>query len=899
MADENRSLLEEYLDGRLQYMKFEDAVSETNERLGHLVSDASEILQAITREREEQITAFTKLTEVGTSRLQDLRAIGWYTGTSAKNGVWDQLRERMQNSGLEKAVKSIDNSSDEIVATLAEPMVNDDKRLGLVIGNVQSGKTANYSAVIAKALDSKYRLVIVLSGVHNNLRKQTQQRLDRDLGVVDNSSDWYRLTSDDADFGTAFIKNASAIATNSRRVIAVVKKNGSRLRNLLKFFRAMDDETKKKLPILIIDDESDQATPDSSPGKDDDPTAINQLMREIWAEVNNGTYVGYTATPFANIFMDPNSPRRRELEELYPKDFIHVMPTPADYFGAERIFGLGEVADEKLDVPDVVREIPQHEVDQLVPKGKDADLSTQVLTRSLTQAIKWFIVAAAVRRVRGQSGKHSTMLIHTTHRTAPHFAMRDAVEEFLKQLRQRALVDDVDSFIDVFKDEMSRAGHLFHGDGTASTWQHISKEIPSVTHGLRVAVDNGQAEDFERLTYADDQPQTVIVIGGGTLSRGLTLEGLFVSYFCRTSNTYDTLLQMGRWFGYRKGYEDLQRIWLSPGLGLDYRFLATVESDLRKDIERMTRLNQTPEEIGVRVRQHPGRLQITNPAKMKHIGKVAVDFEGARMQTTLFDVSNEDMLESNAHATERLLDRLVPYQQASQRQLYSDVPLAALQDFFVEFSTHERFKEPFEDAVRWAVEKLPHKPWNVVVPSGKGVDFITAGGVEIGSIQRAPIKPTGTAEEAGHVDIRALMSGEDIVSDVRLEGSLRAIKSARGMSRLNNNVQFDIRREPSGADGRGLLVVYPISRYSKPSSSGSEERVPMDDALRAIDPGLLNEGLPPLMGVAVIAPFDTANEVQYRDKGTFVAVQPIFNDSEVVDEEPIQDTEKDFEGGAI
>lgn len=898
MSDDNRSLLEDYLDGRLQYMKFEDAVSETNERLGHLVPYASEILKAITHEREEQITAFTKLTEVGTSRLQDLRAIGWYTGSSAKNGVWDQLRERMQNSGLEKAVKSIDNSSDEIVATLAEPLVNDDKRLGLVIGNVQSGKTANYSAVIAKALDSKYRMVIVLSGVHNNLRKQTQQRLDRDLGVID-SSDWYRLTSDDADFGTAFIKNASAIARNSRRVIAVVKKNGSRLRNLLSFFRAMDNETKKKLPILIIDDESDQATPDSSPGKDDDPTAINQLMREIWAEVKNGSYVGYTATPFANIFMDPNSQRRGELEELYPKDFIHVMPTPVDYFGAEKIFGLGEVADEKLDVPDVIREIPQPEVEQLVPKGKDADLSTQVLTRSLAQAIKWFIVAAAVRRVRGQSGKHSTMLIHTTHRTAPHFAMRNAVEEFLKQLRQKALVDDVDAFIDVFKQEMSRAGHLFHGDGTASTWQHISKEIPPVMHGLRVAVDNGQAEDFERLTYADDQPQTVIVIGGGTLSRGLTLEGLFVSYFCRTSNTYDTLLQMGRWFGYRKGYEDLQRIWLSPGLDLDYRFLATVESDLRKDIERMTRLNQTPEEIGVRVRQHPGRLQITNPAKMKHTGKVAVDFEGSRMQTTLFDVSNEEVLESNAHATERLLDRLVPFQQASQRQLYSGVPLTALQGFFGEFSTHERFKEPFEDAVRWALEKLPHKPWNVVVPSGKGVDFITACGVEIGSIQRAPIKLTAAGEEAGQVDIRALMSGEDIVSDIRLEGRLKAIKSDRGKGRLSNNDQFDIRREPSGADGRGLLVLYPISRYSKPSPSSSEERVPMDHALGAIDPRLVDEGLPPLMGVAVIAPFDTANEVQYRDKGTFAAVQPIFNDGEDVDEEPIQDKEKDFEGSAL
>ncbi|MGJ7562215.1 Z1 domain-containing protein, partial [Brevibacterium casei] len=355
-----------------------------------------------------------------------------------------------------------------------------------------------------------------LSGVHNNLRKQTQQRLDHDLGVIENAGDWYQLTSDEADFGTACIKNASSISRNNKRILAVVKKYGSRLRNLLDFLRAIDEETKKRLPILIIDDESDQATPDSSPDKDSDPTAINQLMREIWAEVRNGTYVGYTATPFANIFMDPNSQQSKKLEELYPKDFIHVMPTPADYFGAERIFGLGEVADEKIDVPDVVRKIPKDEVGILVPKGKDADLSAQVVTRSLAEAIRWFVVASAVRRVRGQADKHSTMLIHTTHKTEPHFAMRNAVEEFLEPVRRLALNDDVESFRDVFTKEMSRAGHLFPGDATTSTWKHVSREIPAVLHRLRVAVDNSKAEDFERLSYPDDQPQTVIVIGGGT-----------------------------------------------------------------------------------------------------------------------------------------------------------------------------------------------------------------------------------------------------------------------------------------------------------------------------------------------------------------------------------------------
>ncbi|WP_211978364.1 Z1 domain-containing protein [Brevibacterium sp. W7.2] len=892
MDNKNRSIVEEYLEGRLHHMNFNDAVKQVNEKLGDLIDDMDEILQAIVREREEQVTAFTKLTEVGISRRQDLREVGWYTGVEG-DGVWSALKELMENGGLGKALTSIDASSDEIVATLAEPKVDGDKRLGLVVGNVQSGKTANYSAVIAKALDSKYQLVLVLSGVHNNLRKQTQQRLDRDLGVIENSRDWYQLTSDEADFGTACITNASAIARNNKRILAVVKKNGSRLRNLLNFLRAVDEETKKRLPILIVDDESDQATPDSSPDKDSDPTAINQLMREIWAEVRNGTYVGYTATPFANIFMDPNSQQGSKLEELYPKDFLHVMPTPAEYFGAERIFGLGEVADEKTDVPDVVRTIPQDEVEILVPKGKGADLSSQVVTRSLGEAIRWFVVASAVRRVRGQTEKHSTMLIHTTHKTEPHFAMREAVEEFLEPIRQLALNDDVESFREVFTKEMSRAGHLFHGDASTSTWKHVSREIPAVLHSLRVAVDNSKAEDFERLSYPDDQPQTVIVIGGGTLSRGLTLEGLFVSYFCRTSNTYDTLLQMGRWFGYRKGYEDLQRIWLSPGLDLDYRFLASVESDLRNDMELMTRLGQTPAEIGVRVRQHPGRLQITNPSKMKHTDRVAVDFEGSRMQTTLFDVSDEDVLRTNARTTESLINRISPYQLSPERQLFRDVPLEELTEFFNDFTVHERFREPFADAVKWAADKLPDTPWNVVIASGKGVDFITGNGVKIGSIQRAPIQKPDEEVNAEAINIRALMSGEDIVSDIRLDGRLKSLKDERGSSRLSNKAQYDLRKASDGADGRGLLVVYPVSRFSKPDPD-SKERMPMDDALRAVDEKLVDDGLPPMLGIAVIAPFDSAGKV--KDKGTFIAVQPIFNDHEEPVVELTVDAEKDFEG---
>ncbi|MEY9259313.1 hypothetical protein ABH903_002345 [Brevibacterium epidermidis] len=872
----------------LQTMSREAARKKTKMSLEALpgIDDA---LDALELEHDQEVLTRTKLTEVGTARRRDLREMGWYSGV-ADDGVWGQLRGRMQSGGLAEAIESIEHSTEEIVASLAEPRVENDSRLGLVIGNVQSGKTANYSAVIAKALDSGYKFVLVLSGVHNNLRKQTQMRLDRDLGVLEDRQSWYRLTDTEGDFGDAHTGNASSIVANHGRVLAVVKKNSNRLRKVLEFFRNLDEGTKRDTPILVIDDESDQATPDASAKIGDEPTAINRLMRLIWAEVRNGTYLGYTATPFANVFMDPNVPDS-SLQELYPRDFIHVMPTPSNYFGAERIFGLHDVADEARDAetPDVIRPISKEEVNDLVPRGRNTDGFQPQVTKSLAEAIRWFVVACAVRRIRGQQKKHSTMLIHTTPRTDPHFATRDAVEEFLAPLRKASLNGDVEGFRPVFEKEINLAASLYDGDGLAPTWPRISNEIPNVLRYLRTLVDNGREEDSERLSYSNE-PQTVIVIGGSTLSRGLTLEGLFVSYFTRTSNTYDTLLQMGRWFGYRAGYEDLQRIWVSPGLDEDYRFLATVEADLRSEIARMTQAGMTPAEIGVRVRLHPGRLQVTSSAKQKHALEAEVDFGGYRLQTTLFDFSNNDVAAANVRTAESLFERIQSYRSAKASTLFEDVPLEKLKQFFGEFEIHKNYQKVFTDAVQWSSEKLPDKTWNVVVPSeGRGKDELNVAGMSVGSIRRAPIQTDPEIlRDTEEVNIRALMSGKDVILDLRLQGLLPEGKT---LAQLNNAAQYAWRKNRSGGDGRGLLILYPISRHS---ASESHERMSMDSALSQIDPALVENGQPPIMGIAIVAPFDSENQLQ--SKGSTIAVRPIFDDAEDLDELIATDMERDYRG---
>ncbi|WP_350270227.1 Z1 domain-containing protein [Brevibacterium sp. CBA3109] len=874
----------------LQMMSREDALKKTKVSLEALPG-IDEALHELEREHEQQVLTRTKLTEIGTARKKDLRELGWYSGV-ATDGVWGALRERMANGGLSGALDSIDRSTEEIVASLAEPRVDDDNRLGLVIGNVQSGKTANYSAVIAKALDSGYKFVLVLSGVHNNLRRQTQVRLDTDLGVLENRQAWYRLTDSEGDFGDAHTGNASSIVANHGRILAVVKKNSHRLKKVLGFLRSLDSATKRDTPFLIIDDESDQATPDASAKVGDEPTAINLLMRQIWAEVRNGTYAGYTATPFANVFMDPNVPKGA-LPELYPRDFIHVMPTPANYFGAERIFGLQDVADEERDVelPDVIRAITKEEVRELVPSGNKVEGFQPRVTKSLGEAIRWFIVACAVRRIRGQQKKHSTMLIHTTPRTEPHFATRDAIEEYLEPLRRASLNGDVERFKEVFEVEINRAASLYDGDGLAPTWPRISDEIPNVLRYLRTVVDNGREDDSERLSYSHE-PQTVIVIGGSTLSRGLTLEGLFVSYFTRTSNTYDTLLQMGRWFGYRNGYEDLQRIWVSPRLDKDYQFLATVESDLRSEIARMTQAGMTPADIGVRVRLHPGRLQVTSSAKQKHALEAEVDFEGFRLQTTQFDFSRREQALKNVQSTETLLQRLQPFRSSAVPTLFEDVPLEELETFFTEFEVHENNQGVFFDAIKWSSEKLPEKRWNVVVPSeGKGADGLNVAGTKVGSIRRSPIeRDLEELRESESINIRALMSGKDVILDLRLQNKLPLNKT---LSQLNNEAQYNWRKHRDGGNGRGLLILYPISRLSTATSEG---RMSMDSALRVIHPSLVAPGLPPLIGMAVVAPFDSDNRL--KTKGSTIAVRPVFDDAEDIDEPLVEDTERDFQGDA-
>lgn len=807
----------------------------------------------------------------------EARYAGWYTGAEDGDEYWPALRGRLETGGLREVVADIDGASTKVVSHFADPQIQGLKKRGLVVGYVQSGKTANYTAVMAKSADAGYRLFIVLAGMHNNLRRQTQVRLSRDL--VDHS--WAPLTTNDADFGNVI--NGAAMLGRGVHAIAVVKKNASRLRRLRDWLRDIPEDIRRRVPVLLLDDEADQATPNSA-ARADELTKINRLIREIWGEVKTGTYVGYTATPFANIFMDPS-----DEEELYPADFIIDLPRPEAYFGAERLFGREPLdnADDPEPGLDMVRNVPEDDAVMLKPpSGKAARTQFDPeLPASLVDAVRWFLLATAIRRARGQHRNHSSMLIHTTHFVDPHFAMKKRLIDLLNRLKAE-WPDDEAAFRAEYDDEAFRARDV--ASQPMPEWSAVAAEMERVLADVRPVVDNGFSDDrlyYERVDHdGNPVPETVVAIGGGTLSRGLTLEGLVVSYFTRTSNTYDTLLQMGRWFGFRPGYEDLTRIWMQESLAEEFKFLALVEEEIRQDMHHMERMKVTPRELGVRVRAHPGRLAIVARNKMQHADVVRISYSGQRLQTFIFDETREAVVRRNVDVGRAFIARcheVSTFEKSKNapRWVFSDVPNADVIDFLGQYSFHEdQVGLQADHVIGWLRRAAKESRWNVMVIGSdkkhvKNGRVVELGDLDLGlemripAVNRAPLKEP----EPGTANIKALLSHNDWFADLDPEFVRKLSKDERSDPRA-------VRRKH--ADGRGLLILYPISKDSTPLgvALGADSRRNM-------------EAPDHLLGLGII--FPDVDREGVADEGTYYSVHPDWEvEAEEEDELP-EDREGD------
>lgn len=751
---------------------------------------------------------------------------------------------------------SLDKGSTKIVSYIQPPYAVPINTRGLVVGYVQSGKTSNFTAVISKAADAGYRLFIVLSGLHNNLRRQTQLRLEEQL-VDLNEHRWLPLTSETGDFGNP-VKATPLLAQKDLRLLAVVKKHGLRLNNLIGWLKRADEAgVLNNCPILMIDDEADQASPNTRKAAQK-RAVINGLIIRLLS-FPKVAYVGYTATPFANFFIDPTFP-----EDLYPRHFICDLPMSADYFGPESLFGREPRTPDEPErgTLDMIRLVNDGELTDLVPpkkKGASATFQPKV-TDSLRLSIRWFLLAATARRIRAGEPKHTTMLIHTSDRVLAHNAMWQPVADELKALRQSLQTDNKAVIAQLKEQWQSETGKV---DG--ATWHHVPIPAESVIQGTAETIallgnlDDRESEDcglvvdnsysFRRLVYDDDKPLPLIVIGGNTLSRGLTLEGLVSSFFVRRGATYDTLLQMGRWFGYRRGYEDLPRMWVTAELKKQFRTLATVEDQIRSEIARYDEQGLLPVQVPVRVRKTKG-LAITALNKRYYTKSFKISYSGQRPQTILFQPDTA-WLKQNLRATKTLLKACIDERYESHdygnRVVLRDVPASLLLEFFAKdhgYQFHEGSTElSTESLVNYINSQIEHDEltvWNIAVISRHEPLFKDAKSDidlslkrKINLIGRAKLSD---ASDSTTVNIGVLTNQVDWVADLDVAGGA-ASKTLPELRQLRND------------SGRAVLLLYPIARNSpaKATTRASDEKVPLD----------LDEDI---IGVSVAFPWGVATD---------------------------------------
>ncbi len=765
----------------------------------------------------------------------------WYLGPAESGSLWALLKERLQTEGRSEAeINMVDEDSGIVVGLLDNPSKTTFSSRGLVVGHVQSGKTGNIAGVINKAADTPYKFFLVLSGVTDQLRNQTQKRLDKD--VVELAPErWMKWTvanteNQNGDFAE---RAQGGFGIDHRKQIAVVKKNAGVLRRFLAKLRNTDAATLRNTPFLIIDDECDQASVNSARYATA-ITKINELLRSILKELPRAAYVGYTATPFANILIDT-----KVEDDLYPRDFIHALQRPKTYFGAETLFGRhaleGEYADA-ADGLDMIRVVPDADVPMLRPRRGGGGVS---VTPSLAEAIRYFVMVVAARRARGQHESNNTMLLHTSVLNSVHRQLESVVRPHVESLSRSLSSNDKVTLLEMREQwEREQAAVLseeFDLDPVA--FDHLQPHLAVVAESIRVHVENWTAT--ARLRY-EDGPHTFLVIGGNVLARGLTLDGLTVSYFLRSSSQYDTLMQMGRWFGYRNGFEDLPRVWMEQSVRDAFFDLATVEAEIRRDIARYADQDITPKEFAVRIRRIPG-MTITAPAKMRSAVQVQVGFAGTHTQTFRFRRGDRELLQRNWAACERAVIAMEPFRDRASAGLFLNVPAEIVLAFLGEYEPHHTHRNLARNFITEYIAKsaAPGQPlshWSVFVVQGQGADSESS----LGFLGRVSTVIRSAEAHAGEdASIKALMSRSDVLVDLVGKGisfrdqswdELKALRSQHG--------------------GMPLLLLYPIEAKSEPrkrSGDSKKPRVALDAAYDVLGYGVVFPGNKEISGAYVAA----------------------------------------------
>lgn len=724
---------------------------------------------------------------------------------------WQLYKNKLVKSGWSRdSIEEIEKTTLIVLKKLNSDTTEIGPIKGLMIGHVQSGKTANMAALMAMAADWGWNMFVVLSGVIENLRKQTEKRLHKDLNHPGNLS-WFPLQNLSKKSSTG--QRAQDLLLNANnRYFTVCLKHKTRLENLIDWIYS-DPNKARQMKILVIDDEADQAGINTSDVTGEDRAKINSLIVELVEGKRNSkakpqsmNYISYTATPYAN-FLNESSP-----ESLYPKDFIGVLNPAKEYFGPKQIFGIHESDAEGLDI---IREIPDTDLNH-IHDIHDSGLQEDI-PKSLRDSICWFFISVAMMR-KLKYKKPISMLVHTSQKQTHHEYVARSIEKWINNTGINEIIKICQSIYDyetkTFNLENFRASYKEYGipNSELNTYpkfkdieNNIRQVVSEISHiplgeegdlvygeGLHLCIDNcanngiNDENMFVRLAYPDPESPNYptiapafIVIGGSTLSRGLTIEGLVSTYFLRTSKQADTLLQMGRWFGYRKGYELFPRIWMTQDTQEKFKFLATLEEELREDLKIYLDLGERPINVGPKIKNTPNSswLRITAKNRMQSAELTDMDFTGTSNQTVVFP-KDDKKLKENIKITENLIDNIGEAEICNNNSslLWREVDFEKIKEFLTNFNFHERARvfnqmDTFCNWYQESIDETEFTGWNVIV-SGKGKveDKEKNNGWDIGNYNIGIVNRSrrGTAKDAEEsISIGVLRGPSDVFADIK------------------------------------------------------------------------------------------------------------------------------------
>jgi hypothetical protein len=833
------------------------------------ISDWAQLVES-QKNAEQRIKTIELLD--GIAHIHDERQDNAITIPEDDASSWQLYKKKLLDNGFKPdTVDEIERTTLKILKRLNGDTTESDPVKGLVIGNVQSGKTANMAALMAMAADWGWNMFIVLSGTIENLRVQTQNRLFNDLNQQ--GTLWWRPLqhlSKSVDISQK-AQSLHFDAGSRERYFTVCLKNSTRLKKLIQWAQA-DKNKQRQMKILVIDDEADQAGINTCNIDKDELSKINKLIRALVNGKNEEgkdidskylamNYIGYTATPYANILNEAGE------ESLYPRSFITTLAVSKEYFGPQQIFGYAGDS-VSFDGLDIVRVIDTDELNEL-KNIHDGD--PFVTPETLIDAVCWFMCGVACMRL-WEYKKPISMLIHTSQKTAHHSAVAQVVSDWIRNTPK--------------KDIIKRAEIVWHEETSRFSFENFRTQYPSydrpdeainkypdfvdvkeqleilidggISHielgsdgdltyhkGIHLCIDNctnnGVTSDgmHVRLAYPDSSNMpspapAFIVVGGATLSRGLTIEGLISTFFLRSVGQADTLMQMGRWFGYRKKYELLPRLWVTDKTRQQFVFLAALDQELRDEIQHMDITGRSPADYEPKIKNSPkvSFIRITAKNRMQAATEAAMDYSGASNQTYLFD-NNSTVLADNIRFTEEFIGELgdawIPDDNRYDNDIvWRNISFGTIRKYIERFNFCSRLKvfndtKPLMDWIEKVTNEGKLGAWNVIVAGKKNATngtWTLPDGKSVNKINRSK-KDNQNEADANILDIGVLRDPMDLLADVDISSVSDLDLKQRILDSISNSISKGAAglRDKAGLDTTPQLIIYRVDQHSTGSGT--------------------------------------------------------------------------------